>query len=154
MAKKQEPAGKQIIFEGVIVRSATLSNGDSRKVKLELTASWTEGIRTEMGWDDLPECFGSTDLLGSYTASGATLTPNGLEKNKEEFTADDLNSFHVVPLKDKGGEVTGHELRFTLETRQLDTIGKTARYVNKIGRGPGVLLVNEGEQQATIEDAG
>ena len=153
MAKKQEPAGKQIIFEGVIVRSASLSNGDSRRAKIELTASWTEKIRAEMGWDDLPECFGSTDLIGSYTASNSRLTPNGLDKNAEEFTTDELNGFHIVPLKDKGGNVTGHELRFTLETRQLAAVGRLARYLDKIGKGPGILLVTEGEQQQTIEGA-
>ena len=153
MAKKQEtPNSRDIIFEGVIIRSATLSNGDSRHAKIELTASWTEKIRAEMQWDELPECFGSTDLIGSYTASNARLTPYGLEKNAEEFPTDELNGFHVVPLKDKGGNVTGHELRFTLYTRHLQAIGRVARYLDKIGKGPGVLLVTEGEQQATIED--
>jgi len=150
MAKKQAAAG-ELIFEGVIVRSATLSNGDSRKVKIELTASWTDAVREFMGWEELPDCFGSTDLIGSYNASSARLTPNGLEKQMETFKADELNGFHVVPLKDKGGEVTGHELRFTVETRELQSIGRIARYLDKIGRGPGILTVREGERQATIE---
>lgn len=157
MAKQQSTAARQIIFEGVIVRGASVSNGDSRKAKVEFTASWTEGIREEMEWEELPDCCGATDLIGSLSISEAALTPEApisksgdMKQHREEFPADELGGFNVVPLKDKSGEVTGHELRFHLETRQLNVPGIIGRYIHKLGRAPGTLLVTvseDGEQQ-------
>lgn len=156
MAKKQT-APKEIEFTGCILRSGSLHNADEPHVKLEFTASWTDEIRNHMSWKEIPKGYGASDLLGSIAVSTCRYIPLApvakgglLEQHAEEFSAETLNGFNLVPLKDKSGEVLGRELRFTMKTNQLNMIGKASRYVSKLGRAPGVLfctLADEDRQE-------
>lgn len=141
-------AAKQIVLENVIIRQASVHNAEKRYAKIEFTASWTEEIREEMGWPDVPATYGALDLFGTLAISEAQYTPlapvakNGdMEKFREVFPAEDCTGFNLVPLKDKSGEVTGRELRFSISTNKLNVPGMVGRYVAKLGRAPGTLVL-------------
>jgi hypothetical protein len=157
--KRQEQ--KQIIFTGVVVRSASVHNSDERHARVEFTASWNEEIREEMQWDDIPETLGNCDLFGTLAISKAVLMPkapvtkNGdMDQHAESFSATDLSAFNVVALKDKGGEIAGRELRFTLKSGYLATAGLVGRYISKLGRSPAhltVTITDEEPKQTSFE---
>ena len=161
MARKPSP--KQVVFENVFVRSASVSNGDKREGKIEFTGSFTAAIREEMNWEECPEHYGATDLFGTLAISEAMLTPNApiakngdMGQHKEILPATALGGFNLVPLKDKGGEVLARELRFTLYTSQLNVPGIAGRYIAKLGRAPGTLVCTlaDEDRQMGLEDAG
>jgi hypothetical protein len=152
---KTSASPKEIVLTGVVVRAASVHNADQRHARVEFTAAWDREIREEMGWDEVPENFGAADLFGTLAISKAVLTPtapvakNGdMPQHMEEFPATELTSFSAIPVKDKGGETVGHELRFTLKSQFLGTAGRVGRYVGKIGRGPATLCVTIAEQDA------
>lgn len=153
----------QIIFEGVIPTGGSLHNGDKRQARVAFTASWTDDVRKEMDWREIPKGFLNCDLQGSVAISRATLTPNApitasgtLKQHEEEFTASELSGFNLVTLRDKGGNITGRELRFTMTSGQLSTMGRLARYITKMGQGAGTLVCSiddEPKKQGTLEGA-
>jgi hypothetical protein len=133
-----------IIFRGAYIRSLELRNGDDRHARIQMTADWTEPVRQHMEWDDAPEGFGACDLVGRLAASHIILTPNGKELKRHELqiAADDVNGFHLVPVKDGEGDVTRRELRFTVKTTQPDAAAQIEAYCQAIGRGAGQLKVS------------
>lgn len=158
MTRKARP--KEIILEGCHVRAASIHNADQRHARVELTAMWSREIREEMGWDDVPENYGAVDLFGTLAIEKAVLIPtapiakNGdMTQHTEDLPATELGGFNVVPLKDKGGETVGHELRCTLKSNTLAVVGRVARYINKIGRSPGVLTVTlaDADKQQSLD---
>lgn len=160
MAKKKQT--EQTVFTGVHLRTGSIHNGDQRYIKLEFTASWTDDLRRERGWKDVADIFGEVDILDGLAITQATLVPEApvtksgeWEAFRETFSAVSVDGLKVVPLKDKSGEVTGRELRFTMKCAELAVIGRIARYVNKLGRAPGNLTVTHAneEEQAKMGDA-
>jgi len=155
--KKKSPT-TELVIENVFIRSASVTNGDKREARVEFSGSWTEAIRDEMQWEQCPDHFGAVDLFGTLAVSEATLTPlmpiakNGdMDAHKEVFKAQSVDGFNLVPLKDKGGELTGRELRFTLHSDQLHTPGLVGRYIRKLGRAPGTLVVTLANEEIQIE---
>ena len=146
MSKRKTP--QEIVLENVVIRAASVHNSDKREARIELTAKFSSEIREHMNWNSPPENYRAVDLFGTLAISQAILTPNApVAKNgdmgqfKEIFPAQDLNGFNLVPLKDKGGEITGWELRFTLRSDKLNVPGQCGRYVAKLGRAPGTMVV-------------
>lgn len=157
---KKSAGPREIVLNQCLVRGASIHNADQRHARVEFTVAWDNEIRTEMGWDDVPENYGAVDLFGTLAIEKVMLVPlapiskNGdMTQHAEELPATELGGFHVVPLKDKGGETVGHELRCTMKSQILAVAGRVARYVNKIGRAPGALTVTlaDEEKQQTFD---
>ena len=154
--KTKQP--QEIVIEGVIIRAASVHNSDKREARIEFSASFGRELRTMMSWEEPPDGYGAIDLVGTIPVSQVVLTPNSpistngkLESLAETFPAFSLDHFNLIPLKDTRGEVSGRELRFTLHSAKLNVAGLAGRYVAKLGRSPGTLLLTVAEQEEQQE---
>ncbi len=145
------------LFRGAFVRYADLRCDDEagKFIRLHLTADWTDTVRAHMGWQDVPKRVSRATLSGALAAMHMVLTPNGKELSKHELQLDitEAVDFVLVRQKDEEGEPKGEELRFMVRTNQAGAGAMIENYIERIGRGAGLLKITH-EKQTDLDFTG
>ncbi len=140
-----------VLFRGAFVRHFDVRQDPEagKFIRLHLTADWTDVVRNHMGWSDVPKTVSRATLSGTLTALHLVLTPNGKELAKHELQIDitEASDFTLVRQKDEEGEPKGCELRFQVLTTQAGAGALLENYVERIGRGDGVLKITHEKQE-------
>lgn len=139
-----------ISLRGAFIRSVHLSNPDDgeKAVSVQCTADFSTPVIEKMKWGQVADGTGeftpinidgvvsSCKLKGGLLATNLILTPSQREMKKHELDLDIswLGDFQAVVTKDREGEPTNTELRFTFESTSKDAAALLESYVNHLGR--------------------
>ncbi len=142
-----------IRFRGAFIRYADVRCDDEagKFIRLHLTADWTDTVRDHMGWQDVPDTVSKATLSGVLNGQNLILTPNGKELKRHELQIGitEVDDFTLVRVKDDEGEPKGTELRFRARTTQPGAAALIEGYIERIGRGVGLLKI-EHEKQGNL----
>lgn len=139
-----------LILRGAFIRSVHLSNPDDSKktVSVQCTADFSTPVIEKMKWGQVADGTGeftpinidgvvsSCKLKGALLATSLILTPSQKEMKKHELDLDIswLGDFQAVVTKDREGEPTNTELRFTFESNSDKAAAQLENYINHLGR--------------------
>ena len=109
---------QQLHLRGAFLRHCVVQSNKEGGVFVRINASadYTEAIRAEMDWIELPTRSKNMDLEGEFAGGRLTLTGDqqtlggGAPELRIDF--DQLTNFRAVRVKDKDQESTRDELRF------------------------------------------
>jgi hypothetical protein len=138
------------MLRGAFIRSVHLSNPDDNKktVSAQCTADFSTPVIEKMKWGQVADGTGeftpinidgvvsSCKLKGALLATSLILTPSQKEMKKHELDLDIswLGDFQAVVTKDREGEPTNTELRFTFESNSDKAAAQLENYINHLGR--------------------
>ncbi len=128
---------EKIIFRGASLRSVDVrqsQNGEAVFARFHMSAEFTDVVRKQLDWSDLPESYGGAKLKGELNATHMELIPNGKE----------LANF---------GKPDKRELRFVVRTAHANAEHLAGRYIRKLGKAVGQLKISYSEQQVIPEIA-
>lgn len=151
-----------LIFRGSFIRSIHLSNPDDgdKVVTLQCTADFSDTVIKKMKWGQINEGTGeftpinidgvvsACKLKGALLATNLILTPSAGAMKKHELGLDIswLGDFQAVVTKDREGEPTNTELRFSIESTSKDAAALAEAYINNLGREKGQMKVAYSKQ--------
>lgn len=151
-----------LTFQGAFIRSIHLSNPDDGEkiVTLQCTADFSDKVIEKMKWGQVNEGTGeftpvnidgvvsSCKLKGALLATSLILTPSAGAMKKHELSLDInwLGNFQAVVTKDREGEPTNTELRFSVESTSKDAAASAEAYINNLGREKGQMKVSYSKQ--------
>ena len=153
----------QVTFRGAYIRGFGFDNAEKApSVWVDMTADWSKKTAEDMRWGEPVEGHGNTDLVGELAATTLTLTPNGgLEMHAIEVKASSVDNFKLIFSHDKGGEVTGKEIRFTITSGDITACKTLEAYCRTLKRASAVLKVSydkdleaKDEQPNLVDDEG
>lgn len=151
-----------LIFRGAFIRSIHLSNPDDgdKTVTMQCTADFSDQVIEKMKWGQVADGTGeftpinidgvvsSCKLKGALLATSLILTPSSREMKKHELDLDTtwLGDFQAVVTKDREGEPTNTELRFSVESTSNKAAALLENYINHLGREKGQMKVSYSKQ--------
>lgn len=145
----------RITFRGAVLRYCDLRHEEGGKfVRLHMTADYTDVVRKEMEWDEVPESVTQAKLTGKLAASQMVLTPNGRELARHEIqiACNEVSDFTFVRVTED--ESSREELRFIVRSNQPGAAAMVEGYIENIGKGAGQLRVGyEVQSNLPIEEA-
>jgi hypothetical protein len=156
-----------IVFRNCGFRQAALTlvnkEGASPCSRIHVRCDLSTPVMEEMGWS-IGEGQVGGDLVGQLNCSHAIWTPNQkqLRANELQIEIAEAGDFKFVAVKNKDGEITGHELTMTLRSNQADTPALIAMFIAACGSERSALKLSytkEPKQQTLpgtdepIEDA-
>lgn len=140
-----------IQFRGMFIRSSHMSNpeGADRTVTLACTADFSTPVMEKMEWADVDKSITSAKLCGKLLSTIMTLTPSDkqLKKFALELDIDTVRDFELVGVRNKEGDITHREIRFTIESSAKDAAHRVELYASRMGRNPGLCKVSYTKQE-------
>lgn len=148
-----------INFSSAYFRTVNTVVGEGpKKVRMNITASFTKEVRDKMDWQEpvrpdgfqgrtIDEAAEEIDLDGELHARTMTFSPNEAELKGVGFSADiaEVKNFILVTVSDEGSK--RRELRFQIVSSAPGILAEIEAYVDRIGRGKGTLKISYVEQQ-------
>jgi hypothetical protein len=153
-------------METILFRGLLLRHFDQRRAgevgvfsRIHLTADASQPVFDAMGWDYVPECVNSCDLVGALVARKLTIVPidPALRKQGFSLTCIDADDFQLVRVKAKDGESSSLELRFNVRSHAAEAAALLDNWMRTIGEGRATLQIDyesatRPEKQETAQD--
>lgn len=149
----------KIMFRAAHIRYVDVRHKEEAGVfvRLHMTAEYSTHISDHFGWpSDMDESITQCKLAGEIAAVSMVLTPNdpALMRHEIQIECRDVSDFNLIGLREKdSGEITRHELRFVVQSGQVDAEALAGAWLRTIGSGTGNLYVLYTDQMPLEDQA-
>ena len=146
----------KLIFRGAWIRDFSTKWDEKLgvSVTVNFASDFTDVVREELEWGELPDGYKSGKLEGSCAASHFILTPNQKEFKEHELqmAASTIGSFEVKSVETDSSNRT--ELWFKVRSGVEGAAAQLEDYLRHIGHGIGQLKVDyERQSELPLEEA-